>query len=162
MKSLTRDHLSVTNAGSTSSVSISGVFHMLDAAAIAISTGAAGNVFAYLLQGRIDALRTRISTIFQRGTAQEESNALRVLEEHAEALAQRRTTEAQVTAQWSSMLTAFLTAHPEAQADIEELRSSAPSGTKTVHIGSQHNHGRGTFIGGDNHGTIRVDGQEER
>ncbi|MFC9278644.1 hypothetical protein [Streptomyces collinus] len=135
---------------------------MLDAAAVAVSTGAASNVLAYLLQGRIDALRTRVSAIFQRGTAQEESDALRVLEEHAEALAQRRTTEAEVAAQWSSMLTAFLTVYPEARADIEELRSSVPSGTKTVHIGSQHNHGRGTFIGGDNHGTIRVEGQEER
>ncbi|MGP3922474.1 hypothetical protein [Streptomyces sp. 8N616] len=135
---------------------------MLDAAAVAVATGAASNVLAYLLQGRADALRTRISAIFQRGTAREESDALRALEEHAEALEQRRVTQVEVTAQWSSMLTAFLTAYPEARADIEALRSSTPSGTKTVHIGSQHNHGRGTFIGGDNHGTIRVDGQEDR
>ncbi|GHH08840.1 hypothetical protein [Streptomyces rubradiris] len=135
---------------------------MLDAAALAVATGAAGNVLAYLLQGQTDALRTRISAIFQRGTAREESVALRALEEHAEALEQRRVTQAEVTAQWSSLLTAFLTAYPETRADIEALRSSLPSGTKTVHIGSQHNHGRGTFIGGDNHGTIRVDGQEER
>ncbi|PNG93451.1 hypothetical protein [Streptomyces malaysiensis] len=135
---------------------------MLDAAAIAVTTGAASNVLAYLLQGRADALRTRISAIFQRGTAQDESDALRALEEHAEALERRRVTQVEVTAQWSSMLTAFLTAYPEARADIEVLRSSTPSDSKTVHIGSQHNHGRGTFIGGDNHGTIRIDGQEDR
>ncbi|GHI05801.1 hypothetical protein AQI88_09810 [Streptomyces cellostaticus] len=135
---------------------------MLDAAALAVATGAAGNVLAYLLQGQTDTLRTRISAIFQRGTAREESIALRALEEHAEALEQRRVTQAEVTAQWSSLLAAFLTAYPEARADIEALRSSVPSGMKTVHIGSQHNHGRGTFIGGDNHGTVRVDGQEER
>ncbi|RST25302.1 hypothetical protein EF908_00305 [Streptomyces sp. WAC04770] len=135
---------------------------MLDAAAIAVATGAASNVLAYLLQGRADVLRTRVSAIFRRGAAEEESHALRALDEHAEALEQRRVTQAEVTAQWSSVLTAFLTAYPEALGDIEALRSATPSGTKTVNIGSQHNHGRGTFIGGDNHGTIRVDGQEEQ
>ncbi|MEV4873783.1 hypothetical protein [Streptomyces syringium] len=135
---------------------------MLDAAAIAVATGAASNVLAYLLQGRADTLRTRISAIFRRGTAQEESHALRALAEHAAGLEQRRVTQAEITAQWSSVLTAFLTAYPEARADIEALRSSTPPGMRTVNIGSQHNHGRGTFIGGDNHGTIRVNGQEER
>ncbi|RSO11614.1 hypothetical protein DMH18_08445 [Streptomyces sp. WAC 06783] len=139
-----------------------GGFHMLDAAAIAIVTGAASNVLAYLLQGRADALRTRISAIFRRGTAQGESDALRALEEQAEALEQRRVTPAEVTAQWSSVLTAFLATHPEARADIEALSSSTPAGTKTVNIGAQHNHGRGTFIGGDNYGSVRADGLEER
>ncbi|MER5989112.1 hypothetical protein [Streptomyces sp. NPDC001787] len=133
---------------------------MLDAAAIAVTTGAASNVLAYLLQGRADVLRTRISAIFRRGNVQEESHALRALDEHIEALEHRRVSQTEVTAQWSGMLTAFLTAYPEARVDIEALRSATPSGTKTVNIGSQQNHGRGTFIGGDNHGTIRVDGQE--
>ncbi|NSC22254.1 hypothetical protein FM076_14070 [Streptomyces albus subsp. chlorinus] len=135
---------------------------MLDAAATAIATGAASNVLAYLLQGRADALRARISTIFRRGTADEESDALRALEEHAEGLEQHRLTQAEVTAQWSSVLTAFLTAYPEAREDIEALSSSTPTDTKTVNIGAQHNHGRGTFIGGDNYGSVRADGQDER
>lgn len=127
---------------------------MLDATAIALATGAASNVLAYLVQGQVDALRTRISSIFRRGDGEEESAALRVLDDHAAALAQRRITQADVTAQWGSLLAAFLIAHPETRADIEALRSSAPPATKTVNIGSQHNHGAGTFVGGDNHGTI--------
>ncbi|WP_413800916.1 hypothetical protein [Streptomyces iranensis] len=134
---------------------------MLDAAAIAVATGAASNVLAHLLQGRADALRARISTIFRRGTADEESDALRALEEHAEGLEQRRLTQTEVTAQWSSVLTAFLSAYPEARDDIEALSSSTPTDTKTVNIGAQHNHGRGTFIGGDNYGSVRADGQDE-
>ncbi|WFB09925.1 hypothetical protein LRS74_24955 [Streptomyces sp. LX-29] len=131
---------------------------MLDAAAIAITTGAASNVVAYLLQGRADALRTRLGAIFRRGTAQQQSDALRTLDEDAAALAQHTVTQADVTARWTGFLTAFLAACPDARADIEALASATPSGTKTVNIGSQHNHGSGTFIGGDNHGGVTVNG----
>jgi hypothetical protein len=135
---------------------------MLDEAAIALGTGAASSVLAYMLQGKADELRARISLIFRRGTAQEQSTALQVLEEHTTALAQRQITQAEVTDQWYRLLTAFLTAYPEAGPDIEGLRSSARPGTKTVNIGSQHNHGTGTFIGGDNHGGIHLSGQGDR
>jgi hypothetical protein len=131
---------------------------MLDAAAIAVATGAASNVVAYLLQGRADALRTRISAIFQRGTTQQQSDVLRALDEDAAALAQRTVAQADVTARWTGFLTAFLAACPEARADMEALGSAPSPGTKTVNIGSQHNHGTGSFIGGDNHGGINITG----
>lgn len=131
---------------------------MLDAAAIAVATGAASNLVAYLLQGQSDALRTRLSAIFRRGTAQQQSDALRTLDEDAAALAQRTVAHADITARWTGLLAALLAVCPDARADIEALASAGPSGAKTVNIGSQHNHGSGTFIGGDNHGGITVTG----
>ncbi|GAA2558331.1 hypothetical protein GCM10010423_70260 [Streptomyces levis] len=131
---------------------------MLDEAAIAVTTGAASNVVAYLLQGRADALRARLSTVFRRGTPQQQSDALRTLDEDAGALAQHTVTEADLTARWTGFLTAFLAACPDARADIEDLASVTPASTKTVNIGSQQNHGPGTFIGGDNHGGITITG----
>ncbi|MFF9788666.1 hypothetical protein [Streptomyces nigrescens] len=131
---------------------------MLDAAAIAVATGAASNVVAYLLQGRADALRIRLSAIFQRGTTQQQADALRTLDDDAAALAQRTVAQADVTARWTGFLTAFLAACPDARADVEALASATPPGAKTVNIGSQHNHGSGAFIGGDNHGGITVTG----
>ncbi|MDX2693720.1 hypothetical protein PV416_09955 [Streptomyces ipomoeae] len=128
---------------------------MLDEVAIAVATGAAGNVAAYLLQGQVDALRTRLSAIFRHGTEQQQSNALRTLDEDAAALAQQTTAPTDITSRWTGHLTAFLAAYPEAREDVEALASAAPS-TKTVNIGSQHNHGSGTFIGGDNHGGITI------
>jgi hypothetical protein len=41
---------------------------MLDPATTAIITGAAGNVVAYMLNGRADALRTWMARIFRTGT----------------------------------------------------------------------------------------------
>ncbi|MFD8995001.1 hypothetical protein [Streptomyces abikoensis] len=131
---------------------------MLDEAAIAVVTGAASNIVAYLAQGRADALRTRLSAIFRSGTEQQQSHALRTLDEDAAALAQRTATQADVSARWTGFLTAFLAACPDARADIEALSSATPTNTRTINIGSQHNHGSGTFIGGDNHGGVTVTG----
>ncbi|MEV5950371.1 hypothetical protein [Streptomyces sp. NPDC051993] len=127
---------------------------MLDATAIAVATGAASNVVAYLLQGRVDAVRTRIAAVFHRATPDQQAEALRVLGEDAAGLSQQTITQAEVTARWTGLLTAVLAAHPDAREDIEALASTPPA-TKTVNIGSQHNHGPGTFIGGDHHGDIR-------
>ena len=44
---------------------------MLDDVAIAISTGAAGNIVAYMLNGRMDALRAQVAKMFRHGTEQE-------------------------------------------------------------------------------------------
>ncbi|MFJ2407080.1 hypothetical protein ACIOUE_37935 [Streptomyces xanthochromogenes] len=126
---------------------------MLDATAIAVATGAAGNVIAYLIQGNIDDVRARIAAIFRRTSAGHRAEALRVLDEDAAALSQQTVSQADVTARWTGLLTAVLAAHPDARADIEALASTTAA-TKTVNIGSQHNHGGGTFIGGDHHGDI--------
>ncbi|MER8087259.1 hypothetical protein ACIO6T_10840 [Streptomyces sp. NPDC087532] len=53
-------------------------------------------------------------------------------------------------------MTAYLAAYPDARTDLEALASAAPPATRTLNIGSQHNHGSGTFIGGDNHGGVTV------
>ncbi|MGW1758479.1 hypothetical protein [Streptomyces mirabilis] len=134
---------------------------MYEEAVMAVSTGAASGILSYLLQGQADALRTRISTVFRRGgNPQEETVALRLLDEHAAALARREITERNVTDAWTELLAAFLDAHRDAQADIEELRTTAP--TKTVNIGSQHNHGPGAFIGNDHYGDININTRDDR
>ncbi|MEV8528982.1 hypothetical protein AB0451_33315 [Streptomyces sp. NPDC052000] len=130
---------------------------MLDATAIAVATGAAGNVIAYLLQGNIDGIRNRVAGVFRRATADQQAEALRVLGEDAAGLSQQTISQAEVTARWTGLLTAVLAAHPDVREDIEALAATPPA-TKTVHIGSQHNHGQGTFIGGDHHGNI-INGQ---
>ncbi|WP_369224428.1 hypothetical protein AB5J52_26930 [Streptomyces sp. R39] len=125
-----------------------------------MSTGAASGVLSYLLQGQADALRTRISAIFRRGNPQEEAAALQVLDEHAAALARHGITERTVTDTWTELLATFLDAHPSARADIEELKTTAP--TKSVNIGSQHNHGSGAFIGNDHYGDININTRDDR
>ncbi|MFD9394749.1 hypothetical protein ACFWBB_29635 [Streptomyces sp. NPDC060000] len=134
---------------------------MYEETVMAVSTGAASGVLSYLLQGQADALRTRISAIFRRGgNPEEEAAALHVLNEQAAALARREITERTVTDTWTDLFAAFLDAHSDAQADIEELKTPAP--TKTVTIGSQHNHGSGAFIGNDHYGNININTRDDR
>jgi hypothetical protein len=127
---------------------------MLDEVAIAISTGAAGNIVAYMLNGQMDALRTQIGKIFRHGTEQERAAALRAVEDDTVALTQRKTSEAELMQQWGNSLLSYLTAHPEARGDIESFASSRAT-HKTVIIGSQTFHSSGSF-GGDNIGTINI------
>ena len=128
---------------------------MLDEVAIAISTGAAGNIVAYMLNGQVDRLREQVARIFRHSTEQERSAALRALEDHAVSLAEQKVSKADLTRQWSNSLLSYLTAHPEALGDIESFASSPVAG-KTVNIGSQNNTGSGLFIGRDNNGTINI------
>jgi hypothetical protein len=126
---------------------------MLDPATTAIITGAAGNVVAYMLNGRADALRTWMARIFRTGTEEQRFRPFHMLEEDIAALTNQLTSEADVQARWSDLLASHLAAHPEARADIGAM-GSTPIAMKTVGIGTQHNHGSGTFIGGDNYGHI--------
>ena len=128
---------------------------MLDEIAIAISTGAAGNIVAYMLNGRVDALRIQVAKMFRHGTEQERSAALRSLEDDAVALSQRKTSEADLSSQWSNTLLSYLTAHPEARGDIECFASSSVTSMTTI-IGSQNFYGSGPAFGGDNNGTINL------
>jgi hypothetical protein len=125
---------------------------MLDEVAIAIATGAAGNVVAYMLNGPADALRAQVARMFRHATEQERSAVLRTLEDDAAALTQKKASEADVTQQWRDSLLSYLTAHPEAREDIASFASS-PVTRKTVIVGSQNFYGSGSF-GGDNNGTI--------
>jgi hypothetical protein len=127
---------------------------MLEEVAMAISTGAAANIVAYMLNGPTDALRAQITKMFRHGTEQERSAVLRAVEDDAAALTQKEASEAHVTRQWRDFLLSYLTAHPEALEDIASFASSQVT-RKTVIIGSQTFHGSGSF-GGDNNGTINI------
>jgi hypothetical protein len=132
---------------------------MLEDVAMAISTGAAGNIVAYMLNGRVDALRDQVTKIFRHGTEQERSRALQALERDVVALSEHDATRAGLTNQWRDLLLSYLTAYPEAREEIEFFASS-PVVIKTMNIGSQHNHRSGTFVGGDNYGIIDSRGRE--
>jgi len=125
---------------------------LLEDVAIAISTGAAGNIVAYMLNDQMDALRAQITKMFRHGTGQERATALRTLEHDADALSEHNATRTNLTDQWGNLLLSYLTAHPEAREDIESFAASPVTG-KTVNIGSQNFYGPGSF-GGDNNGTI--------
>jgi hypothetical protein len=131
---------------------------MLDEVATAIATGAAGNIIAYMLNGQVDALRAQVVRIFRHGTDQERFVALRTLENDAAALTQKRASEADLTGRWTSLLLTYLTAHPEARGDIKAF-ATVPIVNKTMNVGSQHNHGSGPFIGGDNYGNMTFKSQ---
>ncbi|MEU7488800.1 hypothetical protein [Streptomyces sp. NPDC042319] len=134
---------------------------MYEEVVMAVSTGAASGVLSYLLQGQADSLRSRISAVFRRGgNPQEEAGALQMLDEHATALARHEIAEHTVMEAWTELLAAFLDAHPSARAEIDQLRTTAP--TKAIHIGSQHNHGSGAFIGNDHYGNININTRDAR
>lgn len=125
---------------------------MLEEVTIAISTGAAGNIVAYMLNDQMGALRAQVAKIFRHGTEQERARALRTLEQDAAALGEHNATRADLANQWSNLLLSHLTAHPEAREDIESFAAS-PATSKTVNTGSQNFYGSGSF-GGDNNGTV--------
>jgi hypothetical protein len=132
---------------------------MLDDVAIAISTGAAGNMVAYMFSGQIDALRDQVAKMFRHGTEQERSRALRALEEHAVGVGQQAVSGADLTRQWSNTLLSYLNTHPEARADIESFASS-PVVTRSTIIGSLNHYGSGPQIAGNYHGNITFNNQE--
>jgi hypothetical protein len=125
---------------------------MFDAETTAILTGAAGNVVAYMLNGRVDALRGWIGRVFQSASEQERVDQLRAVEDDIAALADHLYTEADVRARWAVVLASHLAAHPEARAEIQAI--DAPTTIRYMHVERQHNYGNGTFIGGDNYGRI--------
>ncbi len=131
---------------------------MLDEVATTIATGAAGNIIAYMLNGQVDALRAQIARIFRHGSEQERSAVLRTLEDDIVALTQNLTSDTDITEQWTSLLFSYVTAHPEARADIEAFASDLVI-NKTISVGSQHNYGSGPFIGGDNYGNMTFKGK---
>jgi hypothetical protein len=126
---------------------------MLEDAAVAVSTGAAGNIVAYMLQGRADALRAQVARIFKHGTEEERATTLQALGRDAQALSEHNVTRAELAKQWSNILIEHLTAHPEARGDIEALARPQSSGD-TVKIGTQVHFGTGPQIGRDHIGDM--------
>ncbi len=131
---------------------------MLDEVAAAIATGAAGNIIAYMLNGQVDALRAQVARIVRHGTEQERSVVLQTLEDDAVALTNKKASETDLTRRWTDILLSYLAAYPESLGDIEAFGTMAIN--KTMNIGSQHNHGSGPFIGGDNYGNMTFKGQK--
>jgi len=131
---------------------------MLDEVTTAIATGAAGNVIASMLNGRVDALRAQVARMFRHGTPQERATILRGLDEDAGALKRKEVSKADLTERWINLLASYLTQHPEACRDIEAF-GSLHTERRIMNIGSQNNIGSGFFIGGDNHGDIKLQGE---
>jgi hypothetical protein len=131
---------------------------MLEDVAIAISTGAAGNIVAYMLNDQMDALRGHVAKIFRHGTGQERATALQTLERDAVALSGHNVTRAVLSNRWSNVLLSYLGDHPEARADIESFASSQAE-FKTITIGVQNHYGSGPQIGGNNYGSMSFGGQ---
>jgi hypothetical protein len=126
---------------------------------MAVSTGAAGNIVAYMLDGRVDALRAQVAKIFRHGTEQERSAALRTLGRDVDALSEHNATRTELTNQWRDLLLTYLTAHPEARADIESFAFSQNTGN-TTNTGYQIHAGSGPQIGRDNYGSMTFGGRE--
>ena len=129
---------------------------MIEGIAMAVSTGAAGNIVAYML-GRVDALRAQVTKIFRHGTEQERSAALGTLDRDVDALSERNVTRADLTNQWRDLLLSYLTAHPEARTDIESFTFSRDTDS-TARTGYQIHVGSGPQIGRDNYGSMTFGG----
>lgn len=127
---------------------------MIEDIAVAVSTGAAGNIVAYMLNGQVDALRGQVTKIFRHGTEQERSHALQALERDAVALGEHDATRAGLTNQWRDLLLSYLTAHPEAREEIESFASSSLSTAGTTKIKSMKHAGTGPQIVGPNFGNM--------
>jgi hypothetical protein len=128
---------------------------VFDEATTAIIIGAAGNIVAYMLNGPADALRTWVSKVFRAGAADQSPAPLRALEEDSLSLAQGTASEFDVKTRWTILLTSLLAAHPELRNEIDMMATTPVLGG-TINVGSQHNHGTGTFIGGNNYGGINT------
>ncbi|MFG1777129.1 hypothetical protein ACGFIG_11965 [Micromonospora sp. NPDC049048] len=128
---------------------------MLDEATAAIVVGAAGNIVAYMLNGRADALRDWVSKVFRDRSADEASASLRALEKDSLALVQGAASESDVKARWTVLLASLLAKHPELRGEVN-MMAAAPVANGTINVGSQHNHGAGTFIGGNIYGGINA------
>jgi len=125
---------------------------MIEDAAVAISTGAAGNIVAYMLNGRVDALRTCVVRIFRHGSDVERSHALQTLERDAVALAEDNATRGSLMRQWRDLLLSYLIAHPEAREEIESLASLGAG--SVIKIKSMKHTGTGPQIVGPNYGDM--------
>jgi hypothetical protein len=121
---------------------------VFDEVTAAIVTGAAGNVVAYMVSGHVDALRARLAKIFHQDAGDQRGQVLRAVEEDGVALARGSASESDIRSRWSVLLAAMLTADPELLPEVAAMAAAPVPGT-TISVGSQHNHGSGTFIGGN-------------
>ncbi|WP_143022175.1 hypothetical protein [Nonomuraea maritima] len=127
---------------------------MLDPVVIAIITGAAGNVVAYMLNGEVDTLRAWARRIFGRGDQAASSAQVLAIEHDSAALTQGTMSKEEAKIRWKAIFETYLSEHPEVRPEIEALASSAVGGTEAMYVGTQRNEQDGIFIGRDNYGEI--------
>lgn len=132
----------------------------MDEVAQAVATGAAGNVVAYMLSGQVDALQAKITRIFRHQSTEAQAETVHSLEVHAAALSNETESSEHVIEHWARLLRSELSAHPDVREDVEGLAKDSTTGS--ISIGSQHNHGSGAFIGGNNYGGITFNTGNER
>ncbi len=125
---------------------------MLDEATMAIATGAAGNVVAYMLSGRVDALRERIVRVFRRAPEEQQEEVRRALDTDATALADRSASQSDVSLRWAMRLAIELHAHPDARPDIAALAALEVGDRAQISIHT--NTGSGPYVAGNNNGLI--------
>ena len=127
---------------------------MLDADVMAVLTGAAGNVVAYLLNGRADAAKKWLARVLRAATSEERTSTMQALDRDTAAVKSGQAVEAELQAKWLATLAMFLAQHPEARSEVEALAAATSDATGAQTIGSQINLGSGTIVGRDNFGDI--------
>lgn len=132
---------------------------MLDPVVLAIITGAAGNVVAYMLNGEVDTLRAWIRRIFGRGDQTAGAAQILAIEQDAAALAQGAMSKEEAEVRWKAIFETYLSEHPEVRPEIEALASSEVRSAQGMHVGIQRNEQNGIFIGRDNYGRISQPGR---
>jgi hypothetical protein len=137
---------------------------MIDETTMAIITGAVGNMIANVMKGRTDALREWASRTFRssKDSQGREEQTVMALVADSSALTNGSASESDIRMRWTALLAAWISTHPEA---LQEIAAMASYDTHVQHmtVGSQHNHGTGVFIGGNNYGGVnRGLGPEDR
>src|SRR6266568_5130044 len=97
---------------------------MLAADVMAVLTGAAGNIVAYLLNGRADAVKGWLTRVLRAATGEERASSLRALDQDAVAVASGQAVESELQAKWLATLAMFLAQHPEARPEVEALAAA--------------------------------------
>jgi hypothetical protein len=133
---------------------------MLDADVMAILTGAAGNMVAYMLNGRADAVRAWFTRIFTAETSENQASSLHQLERDAAAVASSQIGADQLAAKWVAILATHLAQHPEARPDVEALAAATPHPAGTTSVGSVITIGPKVSVGGHNYGSINGPGRQ--
>lgn len=119
---------------------------------MAIATGAAGNIIADMLSGRVDALRGRIAHIFRRAPEEQQEEVRRALDTDATALTERSASQSDISLRWAMRLAMELNAHPDARPDIEALAALSAGARPQISIYT--NTGPGPYVAGNNNGLI--------
>jgi hypothetical protein len=126
---------------------------MFDDATVAIATGAAGNMVAYLLSGQVDAARRWVARIFRQASKEGRIEAQKALDRDAASLGERSLTEAEAKSRWAMRIGGELSIHPNIRTDVAAL-AVVGAGAHSVHIESHHNEGSAPYVAGNNTGLI--------